>query len=56
MNGGDRQAADPSRDVVLIDAAEIGSAASGRSGGFMEASLTHGVANGQERFPRRSSC
>jgi glycine/D-amino acid oxidase-like deaminating enzyme len=41
---------DPSRDVVLIDAAEIGSAASGRNGGFMESSLTHGVANGQARF------
>ena len=27
---------DPSRDVVLIDAHEIGSAASGRNGGFME--------------------
>ena len=42
---------DPSRDVVLIDAAEIGSAASGRNGGFMESSLTHGIANGQQRFP-----
>ncbi|MFM8267512.1 MAG: NAD(P)/FAD-dependent oxidoreductase [Ilumatobacteraceae bacterium] len=42
---------DPSRDVVLIDAHEIGSAASGRNGGFMEASLTHGIANGQQRFP-----
>jgi glycine/D-amino acid oxidase-like deaminating enzyme len=42
---------DPSRDVVLIDAAEIGSAASGRNGGFMESSLTHGVANGLRRFP-----
>jgi glycine/D-amino acid oxidase-like deaminating enzyme len=42
---------DASRDVVLIDAHEIGSAASGRNGGFMESSLTHGVANGQERFP-----
>ena len=42
---------DPSRDVVLIDAAEVGSAASGRNGGFMESSLTHGIANGQERFP-----
>ena len=36
---------------MLIDAAEVGSAASGRNGGFMESSLTHGVANGQERFP-----
>ena len=42
---------DPSRDVVLIDAHEIGSAASGRNGGFMDASLTHGIANGQQRFP-----
>jgi glycine/D-amino acid oxidase-like deaminating enzyme len=42
---------DPSRDVVLIDAHEVGSAASGRNGGFMETSLTHGIANGQARFP-----
>jgi glycine/D-amino acid oxidase-like deaminating enzyme len=42
---------DPSRDVVLIDAAEVGSAASGRNGGFMESTLTHGVANGKLRFP-----
>jgi glycine/D-amino acid oxidase-like deaminating enzyme len=42
---------DPNRDVVLIDAHEVGSAASGRNGGFMESSLTHGVANGQARFP-----
>lgn len=42
---------DPSRDVVLIDAGEVGSAASGRNGGFMESSLTHGVANAQQRFP-----
>src|SRR5580765_140623 len=42
---------DPSRDVVLIEAREVGSAASGRNGGFMESSLTHGVANGQSRFP-----
>ncbi|MEY4174322.1 MAG: Gamma-glutamylputrescine oxidoreductase [Actinomycetota bacterium] len=43
---------DPSRDVVLIEAHEVGSQASGRNGGFMESSLTHGVANGQERFPK----
>ncbi len=42
---------DPDHDVVLIDAHEVGSAASGRNGGFMESSLTHGVANGQARFP-----
>ncbi|MDQ1423130.1 MAG: hypothetical protein QOD72_628 [Acidimicrobiaceae bacterium] len=42
---------DPSRDVVLIEADSCGWGASGRNGGFMEASLTHGLANGQERFP-----
>jgi glycine/D-amino acid oxidase-like deaminating enzyme len=42
---------DPSREVVLIDAAEVGSAASGRNGGFVESTLTHGVANGKRRFP-----
>jgi glycine/D-amino acid oxidase-like deaminating enzyme len=41
---------DPSRDVVLIDAFNVGSGASGRNGGFLESSLTHGVANGQARF------
>ncbi len=42
---------DPSRDIVLIEAHEVGSAASGRNGGFMDASLTHGLANGLSRFP-----
>jgi glycine/D-amino acid oxidase-like deaminating enzyme len=42
---------DPRRDVVLIEAHEVGSAASGRNGGFMDASLTHGVLNGKDRFP-----
>jgi glycine/D-amino acid oxidase-like deaminating enzyme len=41
---------DPSRDVVLVEAREIGSAASGRNGGFMESSLTHGVLNAKARF------
>ena len=40
---------DPSRDVVLIDKGEVGGAASGRNGGFMESSLTHGVFNGMHR-------
>ena len=50
VDGDHRQGARPDRDVVLIDAHEVGSAASGRNGGFMESSLTHGVANGQSRF------
>jgi glycine/D-amino acid oxidase-like deaminating enzyme len=43
--------ADPSRDVVLLEAREVGWAASGRNGGFCAASLTHGLANGLARFP-----
>jgi glycine/D-amino acid oxidase-like deaminating enzyme len=43
---------DPRRDVVLIEATECGSAASGRNGGFMDASLTHGFANGVSRWER----
>ncbi len=42
---------DPSRDVVLIEANEVGSAASGRNGGFLDASLTHGLANALDRWP-----
>ncbi|MFF2629401.1 NAD(P)/FAD-dependent oxidoreductase [Kitasatospora griseola] len=42
---------DPSLDVLLIEAREAGWAASGRNGGFCEASLTHGLANGHQRWP-----
>jgi glycine/D-amino acid oxidase-like deaminating enzyme len=42
---------DPSRDVVLLEGHRIGWAASGRNGGFCAASLTHGHANGVERWP-----
>ncbi|MEU5545864.1 FAD-dependent oxidoreductase [Streptomyces sioyaensis] len=42
---------DPARDVVLIEGAEIGWAASGRNGGFCAASLTHGLGNGLARWP-----
>ncbi|MGK5738449.1 NAD(P)/FAD-dependent oxidoreductase [Micromonospora sp. URMC 103] len=42
---------DPGRDVLLVDAGTCGWAASGRNGGFCSASLTHGLANGVERFP-----
>jgi glycine/D-amino acid oxidase-like deaminating enzyme len=43
--------ADPERTVVLVEGRQVGWAASGRNGGFCEASLTHGAANGRERFP-----
>jgi glycine/D-amino acid oxidase-like deaminating enzyme len=42
---------DPSRDVVLVEAGHCGDQASGRNGGFASASLTHGFANGRERWP-----
>lgn len=42
---------DPTRDVVLLEARSAGWAASGRNGGFCAASLTHGIANGADRFP-----
>ena len=42
---------DPERSVVLVEGHRVGWAASGRNGGFCDASLTHGAANGRERFP-----
>ncbi|MBQ0895306.1 FAD-dependent oxidoreductase [Micromonospora sp. U56] len=42
---------DPARDVLLVEAGTCGWAASGRNGGFCAASLTHGLANGVDRFP-----
>ncbi len=42
---------DPSQDVVLLEGKETGWAASGRNGGFCDASLTHGFANGLARWP-----
>lgn len=41
---------DPDRDVLVLEAREVGWAASGRNGGFCEASLTHGEVNGQRHF------
>ncbi|HEY1974434.1 MAG TPA: FAD-dependent oxidoreductase [Pseudonocardia sp.] len=41
----------PGRDVVLLESHEIGWAASGRNGGFVSASLTHGLNNGLRRWP-----
>ncbi|WP_230111731.1 NAD(P)/FAD-dependent oxidoreductase, partial [Microbacterium foliorum] len=42
---------DPDRRVVLLEASRIAWAASGRNGGFCEASLTHGHENGLTRWP-----
>ena len=37
--------------MVLLEAEPIARGATGRSGGFLSSSLTHGVANGMSRFP-----
>ncbi len=44
------KADEPGRDVVLLEATRCGEGASGRNGGFLESSLTHGLANGLSRF------
>lgn len=41
----------PNRSVILLEGNRLGWAASGRNGGFCEASITHGEANGKERWP-----
>jgi glycine/D-amino acid oxidase-like deaminating enzyme len=42
---------EPGRDVLLLEAETCAHAASGRNGGFCEASLTHGLGNGLARWP-----
>ncbi len=41
----------PERRVVLVEAKQVGWAASGRNGGFCEASITHGEPNAESRWP-----
>ncbi len=41
----------PDQRIILVDANRIGWAASGRNGGFVDASLTHGSENGKSRWP-----
>ncbi len=41
----------PDEDVVLLEGDRCGWGASGRNGGFAEASLTHGLENGLSRWP-----
>jgi glycine/D-amino acid oxidase-like deaminating enzyme len=43
---------DPARSVVLVEGGRCGEGASGRNGGFLDASLTHGLINGLSRFKR----
>ncbi|CQR65568.1 NAD(P)/FAD-dependent oxidoreductase [Streptomyces leeuwenhoekii] len=41
----------PGARVILLEGRTVGWAASGRNGGFCEASLTHGSANGRAKWP-----
>jgi glycine/D-amino acid oxidase-like deaminating enzyme len=41
---------DPGRSVVLTESRRLGWAASGRNGGFCDASITHGEENGRSRW------
>jgi glycine/D-amino acid oxidase-like deaminating enzyme len=41
----------PGEDVVLLEGDRCGSGASGRNGGFLDPSLTHGLENGLSRWP-----
>lgn len=45
----------PDRRVMLLEGRRIGWAASGRNGGFCEASLTHGDANGEKHLPQEAA-
>jgi glycine/D-amino acid oxidase-like deaminating enzyme len=42
---------DPTLRVVVLEAESVGFGASGRNGGFCQASLTHGLSNGLRHFP-----
>lgn len=43
--------ADPGLKVTILEMERVGFGASGRNGGFCDASLTHGLANGIAHFP-----
>jgi len=42
----------PGREIVLLEADEIATGASGRNGGFLDESITHGFQNGLSRWPQ----
>ena len=42
---------DPGRSVAVLEGGRVASGATGRNGGFLASSLTHGLENGASRFP-----
>ena len=45
------EAARDGHEVLVVDSGAIGSGASGRCGGFINASITHGIPHGHARWP-----
>jgi len=43
---------DPQRSIVILEGKTLGYGASGRNGGFVSASLTHGLAHGKALWPK----
>lgn len=43
---------EPQRDVVVLEGQRVAEGASGRNGGFADASITHGILNGLHHFPK----
>jgi glycine/D-amino acid oxidase-like deaminating enzyme len=41
----------PAREVTILESGEVAIGASGRNGGFLDASITHGLQNGLARWP-----
>jgi glycine/D-amino acid oxidase-like deaminating enzyme len=48
-------AREPDRRIVVLEGGRCGEGASGRNGGFLDASLTHGLGNGLTRFPEETA-
>ena len=46
---------DPSLEIVILEAGTVAQGATGRNGGFLDASITHGFLNGLSRWPREIS-
>jgi len=46
------QQENPNRDIVILEAGEVATGATGRNGGFMDASITHGFSNGLSRWEK----
>lgn len=46
---------DPDRDIVVIERTRVADGGTGRNGGFVAASITHGFGNGLSRWPEELS-